>query len=182
MVTFEKIGSIEKWPELWAPLCSFLATLYLSSSHILMVHTTASLSQHLQIPKLSTVCFLLTHKSACWNNVPWRSQLSHKAQMIWPLSFSLLCLSAAVNTSLSLFLNPLPWAPWHFTILFIAEAKKGEMGSLVVIRERMRHGSALWVTLACLLSSWTTSSSATEYFYLEISKTKYFHLPWKRLY
>lgn len=126
MVTFEKIGSIEKWPELWAPLCSFLATLYLSSSHILMIHTTASLSQHLQIPKLSTVCFLLTHKSACWNNVPWRSQLSHKAQMIWPLSFSLLCLSAAVNTSLSLFLNPLPWAPWHFTILFIAEAKKGD--------------------------------------------------------
>lgn len=119
----KKIGSIEIRSELCAPLCSFLATFYLSSSHCLMVHISASLSQHPLIPKLPTVCFLFTYKSPCWNDIPWRSQFTPKAQILYPFleHQSPQSLSAVSHPS---FLNSLPWVPWHFTILVIAEAKK----------------------------------------------------------
>lgn len=64
----------------------------------------------------------------------------------------------------------LPWAPWHFTILIIAEAKKGDGLSGGEEGEK-RHGSEFWATLTYLLIPWTV--------HLEISKTKFFHLPWE---
>lgn len=56
-----------------------------------------------------------------------QSQFSPQAQIIWPLlELNLPHLSVTVDTIPLFSPRPLPWAPGHFTILAIAEAKSGD--------------------------------------------------------